>query len=196
MDQWISWVATAATIIAACMTASNLGTRITGSGFIVFTVGSIAWIAVALMTGQSALLWTNIVLTFLNLFLEGVEKSSVYRVAGTAVFMTGNEDGVPPVLLHHLKHNKVLHERVILLTVQIKDVPYVDADKRSDLRDYGSGFYRLVIRFGFMEEVDVPAMLRKVEGLGAECKMMDTSFFLARQTLLASSRPGMAIWRE
>jgi hypothetical protein len=68
MDQWISWVATTATIIAACMTASNLGTRITGSGFIVFTIGSIAWIAVALTTGQSALLWTNIVLTFLNLF--------------------------------------------------------------------------------------------------------------------------------
>jgi hypothetical protein len=68
MDQWISWVATAATIVAACMTASNLGTRVTGSGFIVFTLGSIAWIAVALLTGQSALLWTNIVLTFLNLF--------------------------------------------------------------------------------------------------------------------------------
>ena len=68
MDQWISWVATAATIVAACMTASNLGTRITGFGFAVFLVGSLAWIAVALITGQSALLWTNIVLTFLNLF--------------------------------------------------------------------------------------------------------------------------------
>ena len=68
MDQWISWVATAATIIAACMTASNLGTRITGFGFAVFLVGSLSWIAVALMSGQSALLWTNIVLSFLNLF--------------------------------------------------------------------------------------------------------------------------------
>ena len=68
MDQWISWVATAATIIAACMTASNLGTRITGYGFAVFLIGSLAWIAVGAMNGQPALLWTNIVLTFLHLF--------------------------------------------------------------------------------------------------------------------------------
>jgi KUP system potassium uptake protein len=131
----------------------------------------------------------------MEIFIKSAATSAA-RVPGTAVFMTSTANGVPHALLHNLKHNKVLHERVILLTVQIKDVPYVDADKRSDLRDYGSGFYRLVIRFGFMEEVDVPAMLRTVEGLGSECKMMDTSFFLARQTLLASSRPGMAIWRE
>jgi KUP system potassium uptake protein len=131
----------------------------------------------------------------MEIFIKSAATSAA-RVPGTAVFMTSTANGVPHALLHNLKHNKVLHERVILLTVQIRDVPYVDADKRSDLRDYGSGFYRLVIRFGFMEEVDVPAMLRTVQGLGAECKMMDTSFFLARQTLLASSRPGMAIWRE
>jgi KUP system potassium uptake protein len=131
----------------------------------------------------------------MEIFIKSAATSAA-RVPGTAVFMTSTANGVPHALLHNLKHNKVLHERVILLTVQIKDVPYVDRDKRWDLRDYGSGFYRLIIRFGFMEEVDVPAMLRKVEGLGPECKMMDTSFFLARQTLLASSRPGMAIWRE
>jgi KUP system potassium uptake protein len=110
--------------------------------------------------------------------------------------MTSSASGVPHALLHNLKHNKVLHERVILLTVRIEDVPYVSEDKRVELKEYGSGFYRVKLRYGFMEEIDVPAALGQLEGCGPTCKMMDTSFFLARQTLLASSRPGMAIWRE
>jgi KUP system potassium uptake protein len=122
--------------------------------------------------------------------------SSAARVPGTAVFMTTAPDGVPHALLHNLKHNKVLHERVMLLTVRIEDVPIVEEDRRCDLTDLGSGFYRLILRFGFMEESDVPAALARVERCGAAFKMMDTSFFLARQTLLASSRPGMAVWRE
>ncbi|TFI58170.1 potassium transporter Kup [Sphingomonas parva] len=122
--------------------------------------------------------------------------SSATRVPGTAVFMTTAPDGVPHALLHNLKHNKVLHERVMLLTVKIEDVPYVEEGRRFDLTDLGSGFYRLVLRFGFMQESDVPAALAKVETCGPAFKMMDTSFFLARQTLLASSRPGMWIWRE
>jgi KUP system potassium uptake protein len=110
--------------------------------------------------------------------------------------MTTTPDGIPHALLHNLKHNKVLHERIVLLTVRIEDVPYVDAAKRTDLDNLGSGFYRLILRFGFMQEVNVPAALTQLEGCGPMFKMMDTSFFLARQTLLASSRPGMALWRE
>jgi KUP system potassium uptake protein len=123
-------------------------------------------------------------------------SSSAARVPGTAVFMTTAPNGVPHALLHNLKHNKVLHERVLLLTVRIEDVPYVEEEKRSELADLGSGFYRLILRFGFMQESDVPAALARVEQCGPAFKMMDTSFFLARQTLLASARPGMAIWRE
>jgi KUP system potassium uptake protein len=122
--------------------------------------------------------------------------NSATRVAGTAVFMTSTADGVPHALLHNLKHNKVLHDRVILLTVKIADVPFVVQEKRCQLEDLGQGFHRLVIKFGFMQEPDVPAALKLVTGCGAEFKMMDTSFFLARQTLLASDRPGMALWRE
>ena len=95
-----------------------------------------------------------------------------------------------------LKHNKVLHERVILLTVKIADQPYWPEDERAKRDEMGEGFYRLILRYGFMEEVDVPAALKMVHGCGAEFKMMDTSFFLSRQTLLASDRPGMMIWRE
>jgi len=122
--------------------------------------------------------------------------NSATRVPGTAVFMTSAADGVPHALLHNLKHNKVLHERVILLTVKIADVPFVQQENRCQLEDLGQGFHRLIIKFGFMQEPDVPAALKLVTGCGAEFKMMDTSFFLARQTLLVSERPGMAVWRE
>jgi KUP system potassium uptake protein len=113
-----------------------------------------------------------------------------------AVFLTSDPSGAPPVLLHHLKHNKVLHERVILLTVKIADVPYVPDEKRMNIDDLGKGFHRMVLNYGFMQEADVPAALKQVSQCGAEFKMMETSFFLARQTLLPSSRPGMMIWRE
>jgi KUP system potassium uptake protein len=131
----------------------------------------------------------------MEIFIKSAAPSAA-RVPGTAVFMTSASSGVPHALLHNLKHNKVLHERVILLTVRIEDVPYVPLEKRVEQRDYGSGFYRVVLRYGFMEEIDVPSALAQLKDCGPQCKMMDTSFFLARQTLLASSRPGMAIWRE
>ncbi len=131
----------------------------------------------------------------MQIFIKSAAPSAA-RVPGTAVFMTSSSDGVPHALLHNLKHNKVLHERVFLLTVRIEDVPFIQRKDRCSVKDYGSGFYRIILRYGFMEEIDVPAALAKVEGVGPTCKMMDTSFFLARQTLLASARPGMAIWRE
>ncbi|HJQ18470.1 MAG TPA: potassium transporter Kup [Dongiaceae bacterium] len=130
-----------------------------------------------------------------QVFIKSASTSAT-RVPGTAVFMTTAPDGIPHALLHNLKHNKVLHERIILLTVKIEDVPFVDDERRTRLDDLGNGFYRLIIRYGFMQEVDVPAALATVDSCGTMFKMMDTSFFLARQTLLPSSRPGMAIWRE
>jgi KUP system potassium uptake protein len=130
-----------------------------------------------------------------EIFVKSAAGSAT-RVPGTAVFMTTTPDGVPHALLHNLKHNKVLHQRVLLLTVKIEDVPYVEEGRQFDLTDLGSGFYRLILRFGFMQESDVPAALCRVEKCGPAFKMMDTSFFLARQTLLASARPGMWVWRE
>ena len=127
-------------------------------------------------------------------------KSAAYsaaRVSGTAVFMTTSAEGVPHSLLHNLKHNKVLHDRVFLLTVRIEDEPYMPPSERASVKDYGAGFFRIILRYGFMEEIDVPTALAKVEGVGPTCTMMETSFFLARQTLVASpSIRGMALWRE
>ncbi|HEY0148681.1 MAG TPA: potassium transporter Kup [Allosphingosinicella sp.] len=131
-----------------------------------------------------------------EIFVKSAANSAT-RVPGTAVFMTTSSLGVPHALLHNLKHNKVLHERVMLLTVKIEDVPFVEEERRFELQGLGSGFYRLVLRFGFMQESDVPAALQRVESCGPQFRMMDTSFFLARQTLLTTgTRPGMARWRE
>jgi len=132
----------------------------------------------------------------MEIFIKSAAPSAA-RVQGTAVFMTSSASGVPHALLHNLKHNKVLHERVILLTVRIENIPYVGEEQRSEVSDYGEGFFRVIIRYGFMEEVDVPFELGRLKHFGAACTTMDTSYFLARQTLLPSAaRPGMAVWRE
>ena len=130
-----------------------------------------------------------------TVFIKSARTSAV-RVPGTAVFMTSSPVGVPHALLHNMKHNKVLHERILLLTVRIEDVPYVVTAKRLTTEDLGDGFYRLMLRYGFMEDIDVPAALSQMQGCGPRYKMMDTSFFLARQTLISSKHAGMAIWRE
>ncbi|WP_443024543.1 potassium transporter Kup [Sphingomonas sp. Leaf62] len=131
----------------------------------------------------------------IKVFIQSA-ASSATRVPGTAVFMTSTPEGVPHALLHNLKHNKVLHDRVILLTVKIADTPYVDPEVRTKNEDLGQGFHRMILRFGFMQDPDVPGALKVVGCCGGDFRMMDTSFFLARQTLLPSSRPGMMIWRE
>ena len=131
----------------------------------------------------------------IGVFIKSASGSTT-RVPGTAVFMTSSAVGVPHALLHNIKHNKVLHERILLLTVRIEDVPYVTGGKRMTTEDLGQGFYRVVLPYGFMEDIDVPLALGAMEGCGPRYKAMDTSFFLARQTLISSKRPGMAVWRE
>ncbi|WP_230772179.1 MULTISPECIES: potassium transporter Kup [unclassified Sphingomonas] len=131
----------------------------------------------------------------IKVFIQSAANSAT-RVPGTAVFMTSTPEGVPHALLHNLKHNKVLHDRVVLLTVKIADTPYVDPVVRTKNEDLGQGFHRMILKFGFMQDPDVPGALKEVGCCGGDFRMMDTSFFLARQTLLPSSRPGMMIWRE
>lgn len=131
----------------------------------------------------------------LDLFIKST-ASSVKRVAGTSVFLSSTSDGVPPALLHNVKHNKVLHERVVILTVVTEAVPLMPEDQRITITDHGSSFYRMRLRHGFLEDVDIPASLKTVTTCGKPFGMMDTSYFLSRQTLIASEKPGMAIWRE
>jgi KUP system potassium uptake protein len=131
----------------------------------------------------------------MEIFIKSA-SGSAQRVPGTAIFMASTSAGVPSALLHNIKHNRVLHERIIILTVEIGEVPYVDERSRASCKSMGEGFYRVILHYGFLEETDVPAALAKVDLCGPPFDMMQTSFFLSRQTLIASKIPGMAIWRE
>lgn len=132
----------------------------------------------------------------LEAFLESLTATRVVRVPGTAVFMTGSADGTPPALLHNFKHNKVVHERVVLLTVQTADEPHVPETERVSVTKLESGFYRVRARFGFMETPGVPALMQTLAQAGLTLKEMDTSYFLGRETLLPSDRAGLPVWRK
>ncbi|MFC4293451.1 potassium transporter Kup [Novosphingobium tardum] len=132
----------------------------------------------------------------LESFIQSVGPS-VHRVKGTAVFLSAAKEGVPSALLHNLKHNQVIHERVIILTIQIEETPQVDPSERIEMQDCGHGFYRMVLHYGFMEEIDIPRDLSAAKGCGVPFDLMRTSFFLGRQKLIASKEVvGMALWRE
>ena len=197
---WSLWLAVPLTVsfllVDGMYLASNL-TKVVDGGWFPLLIGVIAFTLLTTWAKGRQLMLDRLreAAIPVKVFVQSAVNSAT-RVAGTAVFMTTASDGVPHALLHNLKHNKVLHERVILLTVRIEDVPHVDPARRFEFTDLGEGFYRLVLRFGFIEDPDVPAALAGVTACGPQFRMMDTSFFLARQTLLASSRPGMALWRE
>ena len=127
-------------------------------------------------------------------FLASTAK--VARVPATAIYLTSNRNGVPPKLLHNLKYNMILHERVVLLTAETALTPTVGADRRVETEQLGSGFMRIVVRHGFMEQADVSAVLTDLAATDPALDPARAGFFLSRQTLLPSSRPGMALWRE
>jgi KUP system potassium uptake protein len=144
----------------------------------------------------------------MDLFLADVSRRRPHRVPGTAVFLTSYTSGAPPVLLHHLKHNKVLHERVMLMSVVTEEIPQVDQEERVECQEMGEGFYQVIARYGFMETPDIPAVLRQLttSGNGKPVKPAETSFYLGRETLIANRKepsPGtvdgtarMSHWRK
>ncbi|HEY7744938.1 MAG TPA: potassium transporter Kup [Desulfuromonadales bacterium] len=129
-------------------------------------------------------------------FRASIQLSPPQRVPGTAVFMSGNLRVIPSALLHNLKHNKVLHQRLVVLSVVTEEIPHVPASRRVTLEAVGEGMYQMVLRYGFMEEPNIPAALAGVELDGWKFNMMETTFFLGRETLIPSKKPGMALWRE
>jgi KUP system potassium uptake protein len=132
----------------------------------------------------------------LSIFIDSIGASPPPRVPGTAVFLTSSEDRVPHALLHNLKHNKVLHDRVVFLTVHTRDIPRVAESERVEIRDLGCQFWDIEGYYGFAEEPDIPVLLEVCGKRGLEFDMMDTSFFVSRETLIPTVAPGMALWRE
>ena len=131
-----------------------------------------------------------------NRFLSDITADPPHRVPGTAVFMTSNLYGTPPTLLHNLEHNKVLHERVILLTVVTTGTPYVEENERLEIEPLGQSFHRVSLRYGFMEEPDVPVALASASERGFAFDLASTTFFVGLETLLSTRRAGMPRWRE
>jgi len=133
----------------------------------------------------------------LDSFLPGLMLSPPVRVSGTAVFMTADKGVVPHALLHNLKHNKVLHEHNVLLTVETLNVPYASKGERLKIASIGDDFYRVVIKYGFMETPDVPqALMRSCDQCELTFDPMDTTYFASRETIVASYHRGMPIWRD
>jgi KUP system potassium uptake protein len=130
----------------------------------------------------------------LSLFLERAEKTPV-RVAGTAVFLTARVDAVPGALLHNLKHNKVLHERVIVVHVEVDDVPFVSPEKRIEVEKLGKGFFAVGIHHGFFETPDVPRALAEARRYGLAVDPETTTFFIGRETLVPAEDPVLGRWR-
>ncbi|MEO7433224.1 MAG: potassium transporter Kup [Dokdonella sp.] len=129
-------------------------------------------------------------------FISSIVAHPPLRVSGTAVFLTANQAGVPHALLHNLKHNKVLHERNVILTVDAVDTPIAEPNERIEVEALGDKFFRATLRFGFVEDPNVPQALAGINECGLPFDMMDTTFFLSRESIVATDRPGMALWRD
>jgi len=130
-----------------------------------------------------------------KLLLADIAAEPPIRVPGTAVFMYGSSDGTPPALTLNLAHNKVLHEKIVFLTIITEDVPHVPADQRVIVKRAGKGFHRVTARYGFMQDPDISEVLAACKENHLDIPLAGTTFFLGRETLIASDRPGMALWR-
>ncbi len=128
--------------------------------------------------------------------VEVAEHVKAPRVPGTFVYMTSNPTGIPPALVQNFRHNRILHEKIIFLTIDTAMEAHLDPDERVSIRELGNGFFRLTGHYGFMEEPDVPELLALASDEGLQIALEETTFVVGRETILATELPGMAIWRE
>jgi KUP system potassium uptake protein len=132
----------------------------------------------------------------IDTFLTSISRNPPVRVKGTAVFMTSTPEGVPVVLLHHLKHNKMLHETVILLSVLTRGIPEVGKDHVMTFAPLGQGFFRVVANYGFMQSPNIPEVLAMAAARGVSIPPMDTSYYLGRERLVLTGHTRMSRWRK
>jgi KUP system potassium uptake protein len=132
----------------------------------------------------------------MDALIQDVERGSVARVPGTAVFLSGDATRIPTALMHNLKHNKVLHEQNLFLTVQNEEIPYVPDEERVRVEDLGASFHRIVARYGFMEDPDIPEILKEARARGVELDRGMPTYVISRSAVLPAKKPAMARWRE
>jgi KUP system potassium uptake protein len=200
--RWNRWAAGATIVIFAVVDglffASNV-TKIADGGWFPLLVATVVFTVLTTWAKGRSLMRERLAEGGipLDVFIKSTAQT-VHRVENTAVFLSAASDGTPPALLHNLKHNQVLHKRVLILTIKVEDIPQVGEQRRLEVTPIGSGFFRVLLSYGFMDEVDVP---RDIAGIATICggplDMMRTSFFLGRQKLIAAKEvAGMALWRE
>ncbi len=199
--EWPRWAVAAVTALFLVVDLAFFGAnmvKIRQGGWVPLAVGALVYTLMTTWRKGRDILAERLeehALPFEKL-VAGVEPGKPPRVPGTAIFMSRYAGLTPPALMHNLKFNHVLHERVVVLNVVTEEIPQVPAEKRVELQDLGNDFYQVTARFGFMDYPGVPEMLDGLRAQGLELDPERTLFFLGRETLIASKRPGMAIWRE
>jgi KUP system potassium uptake protein len=198
------WSALHAGLVAGSFLAIELAllsaniVKIVHGGWVPLAVGSVIYVLMSTWRKGRLLLVATIRDAVLDMepFLAEVVARNPPRVPGTAVFMSREQKGVPPVLLHHLKHNEVLHQNVILLSVVAERVPEVPPDKQVELIDFGSGIYRMILRHGFMSAPNITQALSAIKLGDQPVNLARTSFYFGRETILPTGRGRMAHWRK
>jgi KUP system potassium uptake protein len=177
---------------------SSTSLKIISGGWFTLTISAVMVVIMLTWRKGRELVFQNIQRHLIPVqdFFQSLFISPPHRVEGTAIFFRAEGDGVPHALLHNLLHNKVLHERVILLTVVSMDIPHVPSNERVKIESFGQECYQVNIHYGFKDERDIPSALKLCESQGLAVDFMSTSFFIARQTVIAAPQMGMALWRE
>ena len=172
--------------------------KIPAGGWFPLLMGVVIFTLMTTWRSGRALLYKRLADEAMSLepFIQAIGGDSAVRVQGTAVFMTPNTAGVPHALLHNLKHNKVLHEQVVLAKVKIEDIPHVPEHERLIVQHLPYGFYRVEVSYGFKDQPDLPRELESCRQFGLEMDMMDTSFFIGKETLIPKLNSELSYWRE
>ncbi|AHG89964.1 Low affinity potassium transport system protein kup [Gemmatirosa kalamazoonensis] len=198
---WSPWKATAASATFLLIDLAFFGAnvlKIEQGGWVPLAIGVALFTIMRTWKEGRRLLWTILQGRTLpmSMFIEDVARKKPMRVNGTAVFLTSHSEGAPVVLLHHLKHNQVLHEQVVLLSIGVADVPDVDERETLVVEELGEGFFRVRATYGFMQQPNVPDLMKHLNARGVKTRPMATSYYLGREQLIPSGPGKMARWRK
>jgi len=197
-NEWQAGTLCAVFLVAELAFLSANVAKVTHGGWFPLVVGIIGFTLMSTWKTGRRRLRHRLIKSLLPIedFLKDVAESKPLRVPGTAIFLAGNPDGTPAALTHNFKHNKVLHKRVVLLTILTEEIPYVESERRLTVKELGHDFYRVIGRYGFMEEPDAQALLKLCKPFGLNFREMETTYFLSRETIIPTERRGLARWRK